>query len=161
MLLSIPLAARAQTVEVLPGARVRVTVSGALGTRIDGTVLSRTTDSIVVATPQGVQYRIATGSISEFAVSRGKTHSAGAKRGAIWTAAITGPLLVIGAASDPTIDGGEKVGLVLSGTAIYAGIGALIGAVIGAEGWLSLPVQSTPSIAVSGNGFRIGGRLAF
>jgi hypothetical protein len=158
-----PIALQAQMIDVQPGARVRVTAPGVIAGRLQGTVIARMNDSIVVATPQMVQYRLALGSLSEIAVSQGKSRAAGAKRGAIWGAGITAPLLMIGVAGDSTFrSSGEKAGFIAVGTAMYAGIGALIGAAIGAEGWSS-HVTTKPQIAVTAShaGLRIGARAAF
>jgi hypothetical protein len=160
LLIAMPMAAQAQLLDVQPGVRVRVRSPGALAGRVEGTVIARDKDSIVVATPQAVQFRLALASITDLAVSRGKSRSLGARRGALWTSAITAPILILGVGFDSSLTSSEKIGFVAFGTGVYAGIGALVGMAIGAEAWSSHTLQ--PAVTVGSKGAaRLGGRFTF
>lgn len=87
----LPYAADAQMTEVLPGARVRLNLSGG---RLDGAVVSRTTDSLVIAplskSPGAPNRRIALGlqSIESVDVFHGRSRSRAAIRAVLWTGAL-------------------------------------------------------------------------
>ena len=160
-LLDAPFAARAQMIDVQPGARVRVTAPGVLASRFEGTVIARTADSIVVASPQALQYRLAISTINEVAVSQGKSRSLGAKRGALWTGGIAAGLLTLAILPDTMGTAGEKAGCIAFGTGVYAGIGALVGMAIGAESWSSHTMKPAVTVAGTGGAVRVGARIKF
>jgi hypothetical protein len=87
----LPYAADAQMTEVLPGARVRLSLSGG---RLDGAVVSRTADSLVIAPlsnpPGAPNRRIALGleSIESVDVFHGRSRSRAAVRAVLWTGAV-------------------------------------------------------------------------
>jgi hypothetical protein len=144
----------AQMLDLRPGARVRVAAPGVLAGQLEGTVIERNGDSIVVATVQTAQYRIALSSASSISVYQGKSRSLGAWKGALWTGGIIGGLMLAASGGSS-----EYTGFVFEAAAIYGGIGALIGAAIGAESWSDHAMQ--PALAVTRNGAGIGARLHF
>jgi len=64
VLLALPLSLGAQMLDVQPGARIRVSAPSVVAGRIDGTVINRTPDSVVVATPGLFQYRFGLSSMA-------------------------------------------------------------------------------------------------
>jgi hypothetical protein len=161
LLIAMPVAAHAQMLDVQPGARVRVVAPGMVAGRVEGTVISRMGDSVVLATAQMTQIRLALGSVTSLDLYRGRSKAAGARKGALWTGAITAPLLILGEIGDATLSDAEKVGFVAFGTGVWTGIGALIGMAVGAEDWSSYAFKPTVDVATKGQGLRIGGRVSF
>jgi hypothetical protein len=67
-----------------------------------------------------------------------------------------------GFASDTLLTtAGEKAAFVVAGTAVYAGLGALIGMAIGAEAWSSHSMKPTVTVAGTNGAVRIGARMTF
>jgi hypothetical protein len=160
----------AQVVDLQPGVRLRFRPASGEGP-VKGTLLSRTPDSLVVATEHGVQYRLATHSITELAVSGGKTGSAGAARGLKWGAGIAGSFFFVFAlgfedsvrpnnytGGIDTLKAPNPLLFAGLGAAVYGGIGSLIGAAIGAEEWRTVGLAS-PSLSVAPDRVRLGFRL--
>jgi len=150
----------AQLLELQPGARVRVTAPGILGGRLDGTIGARRGDTLSVVQQGIAPINIPISSLTSVETFRGKSHLAGAKRGALWGAAIGLPLGAAAALGDnrefnvvdDTCDPDffecdmytdtEFVVLMTVGSTL---IGAGIGAIIGRAHWekLQLPVRSS------------------
>ena len=160
-LLSIPVAAQGVPQE---GARVRVTSTTA--PRSTGVLKSVTADSVVVLVePSGARLGIARANLRKMEVSEGRSAGLGARKGALWGAAIglaaTAITLVTfgedqlneGAAPDEQLGTGEFV--VASGV-VGALWGAGIGAIIRAERWTQMAVA--PTASARGIGMRVSFR---
>jgi hypothetical protein len=128
----------AQLVDLLPGARVRVQPV-ADTSRVDGTIIARDAESLTVATLHGQQYRATLGALRTVDVYRGRSRMVGAKKGAIWGAAVIAvPLAIAFVARDPKRDGWsrkDELHLSLWAIRVYAETGAVIGAFVRAERW--------------------------
>ncbi|MFN2566738.1 MAG: hypothetical protein ABR499_17210, partial [Gemmatimonadaceae bacterium] len=82
-------AARAQQFsELAPGARVRIQAPGIVAGRYTGTVLSRTTDTLVVASSAAASARVPITALTSVEVSRGRSRSRGALKGIAWGGSI-------------------------------------------------------------------------
>jgi hypothetical protein len=159
-----PFCATAQMIDLQPGSRVRVSSPGLIAGRIEGLVAQRTADSIVIVTSQPATYRIAVGSATSISRSLGKSRSRGALKGALWG----GPIMLVLSA---TMTGDTELRRNYDGSVMPvssflametlggAGIGALIGALIGSEQWAS---YETPArITVGHNSARVGASFSF
>src|SRR4051812_8526913 len=156
-LLALPLSLGAQMLDVQPGARIRVRAPSAVAGRIDGTVLNRTTDSIVIATPALVQYRLGLSSLASLEVYQGRSHSLGAWKGALWGGGVMLPLALLGTIDTPR--GTDQAAVFFEVETVYAGVGAIIGSIIGAESWSAHTL--TPRITAGGGGLHLGATLQF
>ena len=143
--------ATAQLTEVQPGARVRVAAPGLVAGKYEGTVLARTSDTLVLGSTSTAPVRIAIARLTSLEISRGSSRSDGALRGMLWGVPIMTALGVAVAVSAqncrtcaPVTDR-EMVGVVGFFAASGALYGAGIGALIGRERWESF--QLTPSTA--------------
>jgi hypothetical protein len=151
-------------IDLVPGARVRVTAPGTIAGRLEGTVSSRTADSLVVLTNAPAQYRIALRSVESVEVSRGTSRSAGATKGALWGGGI-GLAISIPLSGDAesrrSADGGtmSPANFIAIETIGGAMIGAAIGAMIGSEQWARY--ASPVRVNVGRNGGRVGAALSF
>ena len=155
--------------ELAPGARVRIRAPGIVAGRYTGTVLSRTADTLVVASSAAASVRAPISSLTSVEVSRGKSRSRGALKGIAWGAPIglgAGLLTAAALSSDPDYGGldgvskGEFVGQALVGGAIW---GAIIGAIVGSERWdrYDLPARTSLLFPITpGGGARLGARVA-
>ena len=157
LLLLAPMCLGAQMLDVQPGARIRVRAPALVAGRVDGTVIARSGDSIIVATPSLTQYRLSLASLASVEVYQGRSRSLGALKGALWTAGITVPLVAateLDQSSD--VNRGE---LIVAAAVIYGGTGALIGALIGADSWKSHAIA--PRVVASREHVRVGVGLEF
>jgi hypothetical protein len=131
--------ALAQSNELQPGARVRVTAPGIVAGRYVGTVLSRSGDTLQLGGPNAAPVTLPMNRITSLEISRGKSRLRGAGRGVLWGAPIG---LVIGLATENSLEscgdfgcsdassterGAYVVASVIGGAAWGAGIGALVG----------------------------------
>jgi hypothetical protein len=145
LLLAVPAAAGAQLRDVLPGSRVRVQ-SVSSDQRVEGTLMSHSPDSMVVAVSGAVRTALPYVSVSRLQVSHGKSRGAGAIRGMKIGAMIGGGTALLLAAS---LSGTEEIALedVVAVTGVYAISGGLwglaIGSLVGAEQWRT--VYADPS----------------
>jgi hypothetical protein len=155
--LALPLSLEAQMLDVRPGARVRVTAPGLVAGRIDGTVINRTDDSIVVATTSLAQYRLGLSSLATLEVYQGRNHGLGARKGALWGAGVMLPFAMIATIDAPRP--GDAFGVIAECETVYAGIGAIIGSIIGADSWGAHDL--TPRVGSSGGALRVGASLRF
>jgi hypothetical protein len=168
--LALPLAAavpaRAQTVPPLViGARVRV--EPRYLKVIEGTLMSQTQDSLVIASVGAVRTVVSSYSVVRIKASQGKSHGAGAIKGLKIGAsigAVSGFLIGIAYAG---YDNTPKEELVASATAAYAVSGGVwglaIGGIVGAEKWTTvyeLPMRLAAGTAPSGAHF-VGVAVAF
>ena len=130
--------AGAQLRDIFPGARVRMRMPSSRAT-IDGTIAARAGDSIVVATQKGAQYRAAMSSLTSLDLYRGRSSIEGAKKGALWGAAIGAlPLIIAYAAAQPSQDRWSRTDQLhfsLFVLGVYAETGALIGLGVRADRW--------------------------
>ena len=138
----------AQLDSLAPGARIRIQWSPEIG-RIDGTIIARNADSIVVATLHGKQYRATLGSVRSIDVYRGRSRALGAKKGAIWGAAVAAvPLAIAFVAANPKRDRwsrSDELRFSLWALKIYAETGAVIGMFVGAEHWQRCASATAPT----------------
>jgi hypothetical protein len=155
--------------ELAPGARVRIRAPGIVAGRYTGTVLSRTADTLVVASSAAAAARVPVSSLTSVEVSRGKSRSRGVLKGIAWGAPIglvVGLLAAAALSSDPDYGGleetskGEFVAQSFAGGAIW---GAIIGAIAGSERWdrYDLPTRTSLWRPITpGGGARLGVRVA-
>jgi hypothetical protein len=155
--LALPLSLAAQMLDVRPGARVRVTAPGLVAGRIDGTVINRTDDSIVVATTSLAQYRLGLSSLGTLEVYQGRSHGLGARNGALWGAGVMLPFAMIATIDTPRT--GDAFAVVAEVETVYAGVGAIIGSIIGADSWGAHDLA--PRFGSSGGALRVGASLRF
>jgi hypothetical protein len=138
-------AATAQLPEVRPGMRVRVVAPGELGGRVEGTVVDRVPDTLRIAVSGRSPVAVPVAAIRSIEIYRGRSRRPGAARGAK-LGALTGLGLGLANAFFSDCGGrycetGYKAGGVIAFGGVGAGIGALIGAARGAELWerVSIP----------------------
>jgi hypothetical protein len=156
VVLALPILAQAVSAQagLREGVKVRIYAAGE--PRVTGVVQSVTQDSLVVlAEPGATSFAIARSAISELEVSRGRSRAAGAKRGARWGAlgGLAGALAVMVTAGEEP-DAPSPVAIAVLVVAEYAGVGALIGALVKAEQWDAVNVR--PSIAYGHGGITLG-----
>lgn len=144
-------AARGQIEELRPGARARIRAPGALGGEAEGIILARRADTVVVGRPGAASVDVPVPLITRASVYRGRTSGAGALEGAKWGAGIG---LGLGLANMGFSDcsgehcgAGDNVVGVATFAALGAGVGSLVGAVVGSERWerLRLPSRAAAS----------------
>lgn len=146
---------------IAEGSKIRISVPGAK--KVTGVVKSRTADSTTIFVEgYGGTRRFLNSDIVELKISRGRTWTAGARKGAIWGGGL-GAILAVGIFSDPEPDNyytsdskNELATSMLVGSLIW-GVG--IGALVKAEDWESLPVR--PRFAVSPSSGGVGVSVAF
>lgn len=132
----------AQTVPIPIGARVRVEMCDK--SRLDGTLMMRTADSVAVALPRAVRTVVATEYISRVRRSEGKSHGHGAVKGLKIGAVIGGgaTTLVMGGAylgsSAENKDATWVAFFAAAGAMTGALYGGVIGAIVGAERWTTV-----------------------
>jgi hypothetical protein len=155
--------ASAQGDELQPGARVRISAPGIVADRYEGTLLSRSGDTLVIGSQNALPVRVPSSRISSLELSRGKSRADGAVAGMKWGVPIMAGFGLLLAAADPNAgcstctrdgpSGSEIVGyFVLSGAAYGAGIGALIGK----ERWERFEVGARTSLEVRNGRFSLG-----
>ena len=135
-----------QLAELAPGARVRIEAPGVVAGRYSGTVLSRTPDTVVVASSAASIVRVPVSSLTSEEVSRGKSRSRGAMNGVPWGAGVglVFGLLTSGVSGDAGYGSkGEYLAFNVAAGAIW---GALIGAIAGAERWDSFHLPRRTSL---------------
>jgi hypothetical protein len=143
--LGVPLAGGAQVPTIIPGARVRVE-SRQIDKNLEGTVMSQTADSVIVASVGAIRTAVASGSITRIRVSQGKSHGAGAIKGIKIGGGIglgLGVLLGLAIAAGPsTSEYPNPGGVAAVVAALYAVSGAMwgaaIGGAVGAEKWTTV-----------------------
>jgi hypothetical protein len=155
--LALPLCLQAQMLDVQPGARIRVTAPGLVAGRIEGTVINRTADSVVVATPAFAQYRLGLNSLATLEVYQGRNHGLGAKKGALWGAGVMLPFALLATIDAPST--GDAFAFAAEVETVYAGVGAIIGSIIGADSWSAYGM--TPNVGSIGGALHVGASLRF
>jgi hypothetical protein len=152
--------AQAQAGALNPGARVRITAPGVVADDYEGTVLSRSADTLVIGSTNLAPIAVPVSRITGLSMSRGKSRSAGAVRGMNWGAGVLGGLgLVLAATAKPcttcrdsTITMGDRIGGVIAFSVVGAIYGAPIGALIGTERWETFDLKLRTSIHHSDDG---------
>lgn len=145
----VALQASAQTSELRPGVKIRITAPGIVANRFEGTLLARTADSITVGSSNVQPLTIPLASVESVEISHGKSRAKGAIKGLEWGAGLGG-VLGLAIMNAPTCTGsrytsnlvcnvppttGQKTAAV--GAMTFGGIfwGSIIGALIGSESW--------------------------
>ena len=143
LLAASPAVLHAQSTELQPGVRVRLTAPGIVAGRYTGTLLSRNGDTLQFGSQNAAPVSIATSRITSLEISRGKSRLSGMWRGIAWGAPIG---LVIGLATASSVEdcgefgcdaltGSARGAYVLASTIGGALWGAGIGALVGRERW--------------------------
>lgn len=138
-------AANAQVPTLVPGARVRIETTQ-LRDRVEGTLMSQTSDSLVVASVGAVRTTLPASFVTKIKASEGKSHGAGAIRGIKIGAIIGGAvgLLVAAAYHEDysTTTGTDQSNELLAFAALEAAGGAIwgaaIGGIVGTEKWTTV-----------------------
>jgi hypothetical protein len=157
LICALPAAVAAQVPAVPPGTRVRI--EGHDKSRIEGTLMSQSGDSLVVASPRSLRMGMSTEQIARVRRGDGKSHAHGTVQGLKWGAGIGGGAILVlssglllssggGTASDWGYVAGFSIGGAISG-GFY---GLLIGSVIGAEKWTTLYTAAPRVSLVPGPG---------
>lgn len=151
--------------ELQPGAKLRVAAPGVVAGHYEGTLLSRSPDTLKLGSPSGAPVAIPIARLTSLEVSRGKSRTAGALRGIMWGAPIglaTGLLSASAVTGDciGCTDDYSKGGWIALST--FSGVlwGAGIGALIGRERWDDFQLAPRTSIGVSSDGAMLGMRLS-
>ena len=150
--------------ELQPGARLRVAAPGVVAGRYEGTLLSRTADTLRLGSANGAPVAIPIARLTSLEVSRGKSRTAGALRGIMWGAPIG---LAAGVLSASAVTGDcigctddySKGGWIALSTLSGALWGAGIGALVGRERWDEFQLAPRTSIGASPDGVMLGMRL--
>ena len=161
LMLLIASAARAQSDELQPGVRVRVTAPGVIANVLEVTVLARTGDSIRVGAPGLAPTTMAISRITSLEISRGSSRMAGAIVGMEWGVGIVGGMgAVIAAVATcpagstrcvpPTTS--ERVAFAATMAASGAIWGGGIGAIVGRETWAQFALPGRASLRASSAG---------
>jgi hypothetical protein len=139
-LLTLATRADAQSDSLVPGQRVRLVAPGAVAGRVEGTVLQRPTDTLVVGRRDGVSLRVPLRAITDLQLSRGESRGRGALRGAKLGASIVGGAGLV--LTLPALTGADSVNtrsdaVSFTAQSVLSGAlwGALIGAFVPAERW--------------------------
>lgn len=140
----------APEIEIRAGSRVRLDAPGIVGDHMVATVISRTSDTLTVASPNASPIAVPTSRITRLEVSRGDSRTAGALHGMKWGIPIGVGFGVLGLA---LIDDCETCGSPPNRGAIipaFAASGALYGAIIGAlvqhEQWAPFALKPRVSL---------------
>jgi hypothetical protein len=151
-----------------PGTRIRVRLNASPTKELVGTVIIWRNDSLAWL-PQGAS-GVPLSAISTLEVSQGR-HSH-ARTGALTGGAIVGFLSFVAGASNTggtnrlddltgKLTGAQVVWLTAGGTAVGAGIGALIGSMSHSENWVGVPLESVrvEPVSLGRVGFRVSVRF--
>jgi hypothetical protein len=151
-----PIEQHAQTLELEPGAKVRVVAPALWAARYQATIGARRGDTLSLVRQKAAPIDVPLGSVTRIDVSRGRSRRAGAIRGIVWGAGVGVALGLVNATGygrDPTtgcrtIACGPNIfadgaSFVFGGTLWGAGIGAIAGR----ESWQRVinPLASAPS----------------
>lgn len=147
MLSMLAMTASAQVPALATGSRLRVEMPGYR--RLEGTLISQSADSLVIAADGARLVGVSTASVARIKSTMGKSHGAGAKKGAkIGTLIGAGAGVLVGVVymndntqefNDPGFDNGAApVVFGIVGAAEGALYGVLIGAIVGAQDWRTI-----------------------
>ncbi len=119
--------AEAQLSSLIPGVRTRIRAPGSINGRLTATVTSRTADSLSIAMESGVAVQLPLSAITSVDISRGKSRSKGAMKGAFWGGGVG---MLSGLFSDSSTEEDVSRGEVFA-AGVMAGV--ISGAVIGVQ----------------------------
>lgn len=164
-----PNRAAAQLSELQPGARVRVVAPGVVAGRYEGTILTRSSDTLVVGAPNATPIRVPLSRITSLEVSRGKSRADGAVAGIKWgapiMAAIAASLVITTLANDcktcSPLSADKAVSAIASLTLGGALYGAGIGALIGREHWDQFDLAQRTSLRIERGRIGVGMQFGF
>jgi hypothetical protein len=149
------------------GMRVRIRAPTVVDGQLTGKIASRTAEALVVTDERRGEFTVPFAALSELNVSRGKSHSAGALKGAMWGAGLglgVGLMFAAVPNSDRHSQSGYGLGPPTAEEGILLGfggglvIGFSLGGLAGSERWDGVHVPA--SIAVVPVGRRLGLRFA-
>ena len=161
LLIALPVTSQAQAPDVRPGKRVRIDAPGVIAGPFTGTILKRTSDTLVVGGPDVEPISIALSRVRSLEISGGKSRWRGAYKGTLWGGGI-GAGLGFATASElrqcRTTSGVRNCDLPVPDAAkelyvaafAYVGVvyGAIIGAIIGSERWDRFDVMTSTAFEV-------------
>jgi len=166
--LLIPLAsAGGQLAELQPGARIRVRAPAVVAGRVEGTVITRTADSVTMTAPGGPTVHVPLAAMTAAEVSRGRSRRDGALKGLAWGTGIGAAMGLISELGgeecpDDRCDDGYSTGEYLAaGVVSGAALGAGIGAIVGAERWERLQLPTRLALSVGRKRATVALALAF
>jgi hypothetical protein len=154
--------AGAQLPEMAAGSRLKLDLVGYQ--KVEGTLMSQTPDTLVIAADGARVTRLPASSVGRIKSTLGKSHGAGAKKGAkIGTiiGAGFGVLLGLAVMGDDTYDytfdkSAAPVAFGLVGAAEGAIYGVVIGAIVGAQNWKTIYERPySASVAPAPGGVRL------
>lgn len=169
LLVALPLWASvlpAQVAELGVGTRVRLRAPDVVAGRLTGVVIARGADSLTVTRPDAAPVTLRLGQVTTLDVSRGRSRSQGALKGALWgggvMAVLGGVMLDGGTTCDASLpnepcDEWSRAERVAYGAVSGALVGAAIGAFVGSEHWQRLTLPVRVGVAPAGRaGVRVG-----
>jgi hypothetical protein len=158
LLLAAPSVVGAQSVEILPGRRMRVETAR---TSVTGALSSQTADSVILIGKRSARVAIANAEITRLRLSDGKSHGLGALKGLGYGAAIVGGGLALIVAGNGFPEEAIFFGAVGGFTGAF--YGGIIGAIVGAEQWSAAqPARPRVSIGTGPSGAtRLGLSFSF
>lgn len=162
-------AAHAQYTEARVGERIRFEAPGVFTGRHTGTVLRRTTDSLLVGSPDAPPVGVALARIARLDVSRGRSAGAGAKRGLLIGAGVGGVAGLVYTIELLSEESGPRDLAILilplavvTEAALGGAVGSAIGAIVKREVWESYTATDTRiGIRVRHGAIRLGLHRAF
>ncbi len=171
----LPRPVRAQLAEAQPGSRVRIQAPGIVAGRYVGTVLSRSSDTLVLGSTNAAPVQVPISRITSAEVSRGSSRGLGAVQGLKWGVPIGLALGVIAAAGSDNPDnvycsGFDNCGqsdAAFRARVITAGViggafwGAAIGALVGRERWERFDVAPRTSFDYRDGRTQFGAAISF
>jgi hypothetical protein len=146
---------RTQLAELQPGGRVRVQAPEVVAGRLEATIIARSHDTVTLTTPRGAPIPVPLAAITAAEVSRGRTRRDGAVKGLAWGTGIGLAMGLLGAigydagsdacGAEPCENDLSPGELVAASFITGAALGAGIGAIVGAEHWdrLTIPAHVT------------------
>jgi hypothetical protein len=143
----------AQGDDLRVGSRIRVTAPGVVAGRTTATLVGRTADSLTIAPEDTQPLTIATARLTALDVSRGRSRSAGAARGVLWSVPVGVAAGFIAESAQRrcrTCGSSENLSPFHAALLLTALGGAGIGALIGRETWVSL--DPVPRVTVAPHG---------
>lgn len=133
-----PLTAAAQGTALQAGVRLRVeALAGRTTERTTGTLLRVSGDSLVIATKRGHEQPIALSALRRVQVSKGRSAPKGALKGFLIGAGVTAGLALYALAKSDEPEAAGMITAVL--LPVFGFVGAIVGLVIGREGWATVP----------------------
>jgi hypothetical protein len=124
--------ADAQITSLVQGVRARVRAPGSLRGRVTGVVVSRTADSLSLATEIGVPIQVPLAGLTAVEISQGRSRTRGAMKGALWGGGIGALSGLFSDSGSADASRGEVFAAGVIGGVI---VGAVIGAFVQSEQW--------------------------